>query len=57
MHLWKLKILGVSLFTALMAVLVLGHLITSPSGTYAWIALRFAGALWVVCRPGRGART
>lgn len=47
MQLAKLAILGLSLFTGLMAVLVLGHLITSPSGTVAWIATRFAGALFV----------
>ncbi len=48
MNFFKLKILGISLFTGVMAVLVLGHMITSPSGTIAWIAVRFAAAVFVV---------
>lgn len=63
----KYALLGISLTTGLMAVLVLGHLITSPSGTIAWIAVRFIAATFVVAatvttwfllaRDRRGLRT
>ncbi len=43
----KYALLGISLLTGVMALLVLGHLVTSPAGTMAWIAIRAAAALFV----------
>ncbi len=43
----KYALLGISLLTGVMALLVLGHLITSPAGTMTWIAIRAAAALFV----------
>ena len=48
MQLVKYALLGISLFTGVMALLVIGHLITSPSGTMLWIAARLVGAAFVI---------
>ncbi len=46
-QLLKYALLAVSLFTGVMALLVLGHLITSPAGTMIWITIRAAAAVFV----------